>query len=173
MGQYFNGVEHGSYRSFYENGRIENEGVYKNGLLDGDFIVRYPTGEIKSRGKYSDGKKNGPWVEYYVSGALSRKGFFKMGAIDGVVTGWKGQGGLEVEMLDSEGTGILREWHENGVIKSEAIYVKGFLNGLASNYLSNSGALESTTVYLNGKEIGPRRFFDEDGKVIKEYFPDK
>jgi antitoxin component YwqK of YwqJK toxin-antitoxin module len=62
------GNEHGEYKRFFYNGKLEEKGNYDSGLKDGSWIKYHPNGKLEYRGQYLDGKKTGGWEYYYPSG---------------------------------------------------------------------------------------------------------
>jgi antitoxin component YwqK of YwqJK toxin-antitoxin module len=76
----------GPYIDYYNNGRIQNQGVLLNGKLDGKLIVYFKNGNKKSVAAYKDGVLDGTWNEYYKNGALMQRreyinGKYKTGTI--------------------------------------------------------------------------------------------
>ncbi|MCW1968986.1 MAG: hypothetical protein KIH69_012820 [Anaerolineae bacterium] len=52
---FFEGLEHGVRRSYYDSGKIEIEDYCKLGALHGKFSYFYPSGELKENGVYEYG----------------------------------------------------------------------------------------------------------------------
>jgi antitoxin component YwqK of YwqJK toxin-antitoxin module len=59
--------------------------------------------------------------------------------------------------------GRFAEYHPNGIIMSEGIYVNGLEEGEWRDYYAN-GRLAAVGLYINGKEEGVWRFWDESGR---------
>ncbi|HAI76701.1 MAG TPA: hypothetical protein DCM08_10680 [Microscillaceae bacterium] len=57
-----NGLEHGLWTRYFENGKIEIEISYKAGVKHGPFISYFESGQIESMGAYRDGKLEGPLI---------------------------------------------------------------------------------------------------------------
>jgi len=70
--KYINGKENGYYKEWYENGKIENEGLMKEDKLEGEWKYYYANGNTRMIGSYINGLKNGVWKisniegEYYL-----------------------------------------------------------------------------------------------------------
>jgi antitoxin component YwqK of YwqJK toxin-antitoxin module len=60
---------HGSYISYYPDGRTREEGIYINGMRDGVWEEHARDG-TKSRGSYFHGRKSGEWRTYNAKGKL-------------------------------------------------------------------------------------------------------
>jgi antitoxin component YwqK of YwqJK toxin-antitoxin module len=60
---------HGSFTSFYPDGRIREEGIFINGMRDG-LWEEYARDGKKSRGSYHYGNKSGEWRTYDEKGKL-------------------------------------------------------------------------------------------------------
>jgi antitoxin component YwqK of YwqJK toxin-antitoxin module len=60
---------HGSFISYYPDGRIREEGTYNNGMRDGLWEENATDGN-KSRGIYFHGRKSGEWRTYTAKGKL-------------------------------------------------------------------------------------------------------
>ena len=86
-------VKHGYYKEYYENGKIESEGLYITtsgidsglpclfsckGAVDagytnklGRWVYYYENGQVKSEGNYAGGEKDGKWVWYDEEGNIT------------------------------------------------------------------------------------------------------
>ena len=73
---YENGLAHGEWLEFYDNGNIALKGFYNNDTIDGDFISYHRNGKIKGRGSLSMGYKIGGWIYYDSLGVEIEKTFF-------------------------------------------------------------------------------------------------
>lgn len=65
---YVNGVKHGPYKKYYDDGLPMVDANYKNDKLDGVFILYYHTGAPKEEGSFKDGIKIGQWKTYDIEG---------------------------------------------------------------------------------------------------------
>lgn len=62
-----NGLLHGAYIAYHENGQIKEQGVFINGMKDGMW-EEFVSGGLVSRGTYYHGKKAGEWRTYDANG---------------------------------------------------------------------------------------------------------
>ena len=63
-------VKHGSYQSFYANGKPQKTGGYNNGHKHGKWISYKHRGGISEIQHYINGKKTGIWEKYIESGQV-------------------------------------------------------------------------------------------------------
>jgi antitoxin component YwqK of YwqJK toxin-antitoxin module len=63
----------GKYIDYYNNGKIQNEGVLLHGKLNGKLIVYFKNGNKKSVTDYKDGTIHGTWTFFYKNGMLMEK----------------------------------------------------------------------------------------------------
>src|SRR5690606_32649882 len=62
---FFNGLLYGPAKYFYENGQLENEGYFFKGIPDSLLISYYPNGNKKEEGLFRSGAKFGLWKQWY------------------------------------------------------------------------------------------------------------
>jgi len=68
--RYENGIKHGLYRSWYQNGQLEAEGNYVNGEIDGAVRAWHENGQLKLEATYLSGLENGLYREWSKDGQL-------------------------------------------------------------------------------------------------------
>lgn len=68
--EYVNGMKHGLYLRYYDNGVPMVEAYYSNDVLHGTYVHYYPNGNVKEEGMFKEGAKIGPWNIYDVDGNL-------------------------------------------------------------------------------------------------------
>ncbi len=68
--EYVNGVKHGLYSRFYDNGVPMIESAYSNDKLNGSYVHYYSNGMVKEEGFFKDGSKIGEWKIYDIEGNL-------------------------------------------------------------------------------------------------------
>ena len=104
-----NGVKHGEFKLYYENGDLEISGNLANNMNEGQWQYFYESEQIESEGNFKDNLPDGIWKWYYRSGNLREEGQFLMGKRFGL---WKQYGELgevteekEFSLSDSLNTG--------------------------------------------------------------------
>ena len=73
------GVKHGSFKLFYENGNKEIIGNIENNANSGEWKYFYESGKIESEGYFVEDMPEGRWVWYYESGKIKEEGSFHKG----------------------------------------------------------------------------------------------
>ena len=87
QGYFKDGLRHGVWVHFHDNGEVKSQGRFQDGLKHGSWIGFYENGQLFYKGRYVEGKKYGLWVSYYDDETLFYQGSFE----DGKETGlWKG-----------------------------------------------------------------------------------
>lgn len=66
--EYVNGIQHGLYSKFYDNGVPMIEATYSHGSLNGKYVNYYSNGSKKEEGIFRNGKKTGLWNIYDMEG---------------------------------------------------------------------------------------------------------
>ena len=81
------GLRHGAWIYFYDDGEVKSKGRFKNGRKHGHWIGFYANGKLFYKGDYLDGKKQGLWFSYYEDEKLFYQGYFENGSEEGP---WRG-----------------------------------------------------------------------------------
>jgi antitoxin component YwqK of YwqJK toxin-antitoxin module len=118
--------------SYYENGRIWEEGNFKDGKKDGKWTTYYENGQIKEEGNFKDGRwvrKDGKFISYYENGQIEKEGNFTDGKLDGKYTFYYENGQIKVErnFKDGKEDGKWTYYNEDGSIKKVEEYKDGKL----------------------------------------------
>ena len=71
-----NGLEHGKFHSFYNNGNLFQVGEYNNGKATGELKTYFPTGKLLARSTFKNGKKNGASTGFNKDGNLLYEGLY-------------------------------------------------------------------------------------------------
>ena len=73
------GVKHGSFKLFYENGNEAIIGTIENNANTGEWKYFYESGKLESKGYFVDDMSEGRWVWYYESEQIKEEGSFHKG----------------------------------------------------------------------------------------------
>jgi len=65
------GRRHGTWESFFENGKKNSATYYVNGVREGHSIVYYPNGAVYYYGEYKNDEKVGIWKVFHENGELA------------------------------------------------------------------------------------------------------
>lgn len=87
-------LRHGSMKTWYSNGQLEQEGAYDNDKRIGAFAYWHQNGQIATTGAYRDDQPEGTWVWYYENGQKSTVGKYEHGKLVGDWRWWDDQGKL-------------------------------------------------------------------------------
>ncbi|NOQ72311.1 MAG: hypothetical protein GQ574_09945 [Crocinitomix sp.] len=81
VGEYTLGIETGTWRHYYQNGKLAFTGVYNEGEPKGKHIYFHKNGLKKQVGKYLGGEKHGKWRTYDTKGVQTQEIEYKRGEI--------------------------------------------------------------------------------------------
>lgn len=79
VGEYFEGMRNGTWKTFYPNGKIMKSADYVNDKLDGKLLLFWENGVKKADYTYSNGLLNGSAYQYDQTGNVLFVSGFKMG----------------------------------------------------------------------------------------------
>jgi len=171
------GRREGLWTSYAPDGKtVTTSGEYRNGRRDGIWVHRDDSGRLYVKIGYSaepsdpvltavsgeTGNENGPFVRYYPDGKIELTGDYRAGRFDGLFRRYGRTGLIEYEGRYSEGLkeGLWKIYDRSGTLLREERYQNGELEG--SFRIFRDGREVFETVYVKGKEVGPRR--NVDGK---------
>lgn len=146
-GQFKNDNPIGTFKHFYDNGKISMKiHHFEKGLAYANMY--YQTGELKATGKYENQEKDSLWTYYNLNGTPISEEFYLSGKREGT---WK-------------------VFYENGKIAAEKNYSNNIENGEWIEYFE-SGKIKSKATYQMGRIEGQRYFYYENGlpKIIGNY----
>jgi antitoxin component YwqK of YwqJK toxin-antitoxin module len=92
-------LRHGSAKTWYSNGQLEQQGAYQNDKKTGNFTFWHENGQISTTGAYHDDQPEGNWVWYYENGQKSALGSYKQGKLVGDWRWWDEQGKLTKQQV--------------------------------------------------------------------------
>jgi antitoxin component YwqK of YwqJK toxin-antitoxin module len=73
----------GNWKYFYSDGKIESEGNFNLDRPDGKWIWNYPDGKKREEGNYQDGIRVGMWYQYDSNGeVISEKNYDLVDSLD-------------------------------------------------------------------------------------------
>ena len=123
------GILHGTWTTWRENGKKEDESTWKNDKLDGLAMTWHENGEKESEGNYKDGKHEGLQTFWYANGQKEAEDNFKDGKENGLWVNWyeNGQKKYERNYKDGKQDGLETAWHENGQKQREENYKDGIM----------------------------------------------
>jgi len=87
-------LKHGTAKSWFANGKPQQDGFYQFGKKAGTFTYWYENGQVASTGEYKDDQPVGTWVWWHENGQKSAVGKYDGGALIGEWRWWSEDGKL-------------------------------------------------------------------------------
>ncbi len=164
-----NGLEHGEWKYYYENGQVEMIETYNHGWPAGLWATYFDNGQIEFKEYYDNqGYETGIWESYFESGQLYYKGEYNNGK---PIKEWKmffEDGTLQASLSFTDAgkpTGEFTANLKNGKALASGSYNNGQKNGIWKTYYSN-GKPKAEIVYSNGKIQKVNSAFNEEGAAV-------
>jgi antitoxin component YwqK of YwqJK toxin-antitoxin module len=180
------------HKTYYDNGKVEEEGQYKNDKTHGTWKYYYNDGQLYAIENYDEGVKVGEWVSYYENGQLETKANYVNGVPNGLALAYFEDGSLQgratiingvlegdyiayedVDKIREKGTykdgekvglWIENKYYSNGNFKEEAQYLDGKKHGSHKKYFEN-GQIALIANYKNDIADGPYKEYNKDGTL--------
>ena len=173
-------IKTGSYKSYFNNGRLKSEGSFLNGLYNGAWTYYYSNGNVQAKGSYvlGDGTdiseasglplngRDGLWIIYLDNGKISQESNFLKGKRNGIFKDYNNVGILTEESYFKNEVfdGERKLYYDSGKLEMTVLYHNGLLNGLATTLYENGNTKELST-YTKGNKDGVSKLFFENGKI--------
>ena len=87
-------MRHGSSKSWYANGKTEQDGAYEYGKKTGTFTFWHENGQVAATGEYKNDLAIGTWVWWHDNGQKSAVGKYQEGTLIGEWRWWDESGKL-------------------------------------------------------------------------------
>lgn len=168
-------LKQGKEEKFYETGELEYEVFYAEGLKDGKAVqfakdgrmiafLTYKKDKIYSVSRFNRfnkrGERSGVWKEFYERLNLREEGIYADDKKHGVFRYYSTRGNLDslkrfefgVEVVDEEivdNVDVVRNYHSNGTVAEESVYVNGIRNGVSREY-DSEGEIIGGGIYVEG-----------------------
>ena len=160
----FNGqttLEHGLWRYWDRQGRLEEERNYLKGELHGEVVMFYPNGKPKERGFFKMGKQDSVFTRWYDNGNVKETGYYTMDTPTG---DWKyyysnGYHMMEETILDSVSY-VQNFW------RTDSTQTLKDGNGRTFLYYSSTGHLQEFYTYKDGLKDGDFEEFSAAGNLF-------
>jgi hypothetical protein len=85
-------VLNGSYKIFYPNKNLKEEGMFTNGLKTRRWQTWFPDGTLKTITTWKNGERSGFFEEQDSTGSLLNEGHYKKNKINGIMTEFNSDG---------------------------------------------------------------------------------
>jgi antitoxin component YwqK of YwqJK toxin-antitoxin module len=166
QGHYINSNQDGAWKFYFENQKIEVEGVYKNGKKEGAWYWYYPKGALLQEENWSNGKWDGEFVEYNEIGEITVKGEYVEGTEEGEWYYIQGHAIEKGVYYDGMKTGLwTTKWRSDDKLISEIEYDQNLFNGKYNVYYHN-GQIKETGKYSGGERVGIWYLYSEEGELL-------
>lgn len=189
-------IKEGTYRIFYKNGKIWQEGNYKDGKLEGLWKTFHENGKLKQEVTYKNNLREGSSVIYYDDGLLYQELFYKNDLLEGKVHIYHpyteekrlmevaeyrndtlhgervtySEGGIiqsRVHYRQGKPNGISEMYYDNGQISERAIVKDGVYEGeFVSFYKDSANGPQKKCMYVHGKLNGPYTGYYPNGGSV-------
>lgn len=109
-------VRHGSYESYYEDGRLESRGEFDHGAYKGSWNFYYANGNLRESGEFVNNARHGHWTSYHENGLRASETDWANGVENGSHTDWFANGLMCAQgaMKDGLRHGYWMYWSEDG-----------------------------------------------------------
>ncbi|HNS17108.1 MAG TPA: hypothetical protein PKH94_01300 [Bacteroidales bacterium] len=162
------GTKQGSWKEFYDDGKLKAEGDYDNGKKTGGWKYYYPDGTLEQEGFYNQGGMlDGVWRWYYPSGALHREEQYLNDLADGRSVEYDEAGKLvsSGEYIEGREEGFW--FYDIDGSREEGTYGNGLRSGTWSSYYQD-GQLRFTGNFIDDNPNGKHLYYWGDGKIKEE-----
>jgi len=139
---YINGIKHGLYKEYYDNGNIRIECNYSDEQKHGLYKKYYDNGNIRIECNYIDDKKNSEYKEYYDNGQIKEI----------------------CNYIDDKKNGEYKEYYDNGQLYIDCNYSDNKKDGLYKEY--DSQTTVSYSYYKKNKQILELNIDTDDDNYI-------
>jgi len=139
QGAFFNGVQTGQGKEYYDNGQLKYEGHFVNGYSSGQGKRFDKNGKLKYVGQFANGYASGQGKLFDANGHLKCEGQFA-----------RLPGNTENQKDPSVPSGRCKEYYDNGQLKYEGEFNGGIWHGDGREF-DKSGRLLYIGKFSNGK----------------------
>ena len=166
ISKYKNGKKVGTYKVYYENGQLDQDENYKNGRIDGIRKIYYENGKLHIISKHKKDIRNGTYKVYYENGQLDKVENYKNGRIDGISKIYyeNGQISRTCSYKKGECNGVVKDYHENGQLSRVGVQKNNLYDGNVKSYYEN-GQLEKISFWkktqLGQSEVIVEKYNDD------------
>lgn len=134
--------------------------------LTGVYTYYHHNGQVQETGNYVNNKKQGEWISYFLTGKKSEALEYRNDTAIGTITRWYQSGEiLNKAEMDQQGNGKSTWWFKNGMKMEEGRLQNSERDGVWIFY-DNNGQICAETIYKSAKEVGPRQYANDEGKLF-------
>ena len=145
-------------KEFYPNGILKSQYIKVDNVFDGHYVRYFNTGKIMGEGKFNKGKMDGKWSYYYFNGKIQSIQFFDNGKLTDI-NSWSKNGVHKI----INGTGTFESFTDDNQLGGRTSFKDCKLHGKVETW--KDGKIASEMFYVNGKESGIWKYWNEDGSL--------
>lgn len=165
-GSFANGVRHGVFQEYAEDGTLRRVLRYREGMREGAVDVYDEKGRLLQRGRYAGNQLTDSIRTYFESGIVRMESFFQKGKPEGVVREYYPDGSprTEIPYKNRKPNGVVKTWYPGHLLATEAWYTDGintqyyktyYLNGQLNTY-AQAPESESNGSFTHFDSLGHR-----------------
>ena len=149
-----NGKKTGTWKLYYESGKLKKQSAYQNDTENGEEIFWFENGNLQKKGNYINGKLNGKYEWYFENGQKKQEGFFLNGREDSTWNEWYENGKQKMvgHFTNFEKNGNWTWWDEKGNITTSKKYTNGLVTVDKDNFDTYLEKMEFFLAKRNYKE---------------------
>lgn len=170
------GIKNGTWKDYYENGKIKSETNYFCGIKQGNFYKYSESGVVESIFFYSSGKmimsqllnnnQTLSEIEYFDEKWVKNKKYEITRTIEFFENGDYKSETIKEEKEDGFEYQIYKEFFSNGFLKTEQILIDGDKHGICYEYYEN-GNVKHVGFFEYDKPVYVQLFYSENGTPKK------
>lgn len=153
---YVNGSAQGVWKSYYDNGALNEETTFVAAEKSGPYKRYYALGDLMITGAHLDGHRVGAWAEYWDNGKVKWSGSYDAGGQRiGLWTKFAYSGQVEATgtFAEDRENGAWMYFHDSGKLEATGMMVDGLRSGLWQTYFAD-GKPWRRVQYDLGNEVG-------------------
>ena len=149
-----NGQRAGTWKLYFESGKIKKQTSYSHNVEDGEETLWFENGNIEKKGTYAEGKLNGKYTWYYENGQKQQEGYFIAGREDSTWSEWYETGKQKMigHLTNFEKNGDWSYWDEQGNVTAKKNYQHGLVIVAKDNFDTYVEKMEYYLAKRNYKE---------------------
>lgn len=170
------GIKNGTWKDYYENGKLKSEANYFCGIEQGNFYNYSESGVVESIYFYSSGEKimsqllnenqTLSEIEYFDKKLIKNKNYKTTRTIEFFENGDYKSETIKEEKEDGFEHEVYKEFFSNGFLKTEQILIDGDKHGICYEYYEN-GNVKHVGFFEYDKPVYVQLFYNENGTPKK------
>lgn len=170
------GIKNGTWKDYYENGKLKSEANYFCGIEQGNFFYYYENGAISTIDFYDAGdlnisqeyneNKTLEEIIYYDKKFIKGKRYKTTRTVEFYENGNFKNKTIVEEKEDGHEYESYKEYFPNGFLKTEQVLIDGDKHGICYEYYEN-GNVKRVGFFEYDKPVFVQLFYNKDGSPMK------